>query len=49
MRKNWLASAWNRWFGAGPLALDGAFQDIQHARINALPHLDNYQGRAVTN
>jgi len=21
----------------------------QHARINALPHLDNYQGRAITN
>jgi len=66
MRKNWPASAWNRWFGAEPLAPDAAFQDasepypghwraafavhdIQHARINALPHLDNYQGRAITN
>jgi hypothetical protein len=26
-----------------------AVQGIQHARINALPHLDNYQGRAITN
>jgi len=27
MRKNWPASAWNRWFGAEPLAPDAAFQD----------------------
>jgi hypothetical protein len=26
-----------------------AFHDIQHARINALPHLDKYQRRAVAN
>ena len=26
-----------------------ALHSIQHARINALPHLDNYQGRAVAN
>jgi len=26
-----------------------AVHDIRHARINALPHLDNYQGRAITN
>jgi hypothetical protein len=26
-----------------------AFHEIQHARINALPHLDKYQRRAVAN
>jgi RNA polymerase sigma-70 factor (ECF subfamily) len=27
MRKNWLASAWDRWFRAEPLVPDAAFQD----------------------
>jgi hypothetical protein len=26
-----------------------AVHDIQHARVNALPHIDNYQGRALAN
>jgi cell division protein FtsW (lipid II flippase) len=26
-----------------------AVHDIQHARINALPHINNYQGRALAN
>jgi hypothetical protein len=26
-----------------------AVHDVQHALINALPHIDKYQGRAVAN
>jgi hypothetical protein len=28
---------------------DRGVHDIQHARINALPHIDNYQRRAIAN
>ena len=28
---------------------DRGVHDVQHAPINALPHIDKYQGRAVAN
>jgi hypothetical protein len=28
---------------------DRGAHDVQHALINALPHIDKYQGRAVAN
>jgi hypothetical protein len=28
---------------------DRGVHDIQHAPVNALPHIDKYQGRAVAN
>ena len=28
---------------------DRGVHDVQHALINALPHLDKYQGRAIAN